>query len=352
MGMAITVLQVVSQRFLLSGRSDPVTTSSEVSANVVLLLILGTGLLMTLQLRRVRALNVELQRERDYHVALLESLNDHIVITDATGQLIGNNANAARLHREVKTGTSFDTWAADHQLHTPDFLRLLETDEIPLYRALQGEVVDGLLIGVKSGEEEHLMSCRGSAIRGDDNRIIGAIVAMNDVTTQERTSRALQASYKQYEDVVSAINEGLILMDTAGRVTFMNARASELIGLVAEDAPQTIQDVASRLTLQGPYSDPEVLKSHPYYQVLAGHTSVGESTSEVTRRDGVTLWLHTRVQGIYHDQQLTGTLCVLNDLTDRVQLREQLQRQAAYSPLTNLPDPPAVRPAGHITDCP
>ncbi|MFW8628286.1 EAL domain-containing protein [Deinococcus sp. ME38] len=347
MGLAITVLQVVSQQFLANESSGSVTSASDVYANVIFLLVLGAGLLLTFQLRRVRALNLilkdqslELRRERDYHLALLESLNDHIVITDAAGQLIGSNESAARLHAQVKTGTFADTWAADHQLYSPDFSRLLKTDEIPLYRALQGHAVDGLLIGVKSGNDQLLMSCRGSAIRDDDNHIVGAIVAMNDVTTRERTAEALQESYRQYSDVIDNINEGLILTDTRGRITLMNTRARELLGLSATSAPRTLQELTQAVVLRGLYGDPEALLSHPYSQVLAGQTSVGEDTSEIVRQDGASLWLHTRVQGIYQDQQLTGTLCVLNDLTDRIQLREQLQRQTLYSPLTNLPTRP------------
>ena len=130
LGLAITVLQIASQRLIAGGPNRVVASSADVTANVILLLLLSTGLLVTLQVRRVRSLNqalqqqaVELRRERDYHVALLESLNDHVVVTDAAGHLIGNNENAARLHTEVKTGTSVDSWAADHQLYAPDFSR-------------------------------------------------------------------------------------------------------------------------------------------------------------------------------------------------------------------------------------
>lgn len=344
LALAITALQLASQR-LIAGGSGRVIASADVTVNLTLLLLLSTGLLVTLQVRRVRSLNralrqqaVELRRERDYHVALLSSLNDHIVITDAAGHLIGNNENAARLHTQVKTGTSVDSWAADHQLYLPDFSRLLETGEIPLYRALQGDAVDGTLIGVKSGGEHLLMACRGSAIRDEDDRIIGAVVAMNDVTVREHTLAAIKDAARLQADVIGAINDGLVLTDPHGRITVMNARIRDLLGVGATSAPQTIEDLMRHVELQGPYGAQDARPSHPYYQVLAGHASVGESTSEVVRRDGTAVWLTNRVQGIYHDQRLTGVLCVISDLTDRVQLREQLQRQALYSPLTNLPN--------------
>jgi len=53
----------------------------------------------------------------------------------------------------------------------------------------------------------------------------------------------------RYEDVVGAINEGLILTDTAGRITFMNVRARELIGLTLETDLANVRDFVNLVTL-------------------------------------------------------------------------------------------------------
>ena len=55
-------------------------------------------------------------------------------------------------------------------------------------------------------------------------------LVLRDITAERAARVALQASEEQFRRVIDSINEGLLLLDPAGRITFANERLAQILG--------------------------------------------------------------------------------------------------------------------------
>ncbi|GGS25457.1 EAL domain-containing protein [Deinococcus knuensis] len=278
-----------------------------------------------------------LQRERDLHVALIESLNDQVVICDAAGQLVGHNEKAAHLHDRNPTGTFPDDWAQTYGLHTTNFSRFLRLQEIPLYRALQGEQVRDTLIGVQTGQTRRVVTCNANPIRAADGTVIGAVVAMNDVTDREQARQELERTAARHAEIINALDEGLLMLDPQGRILSFNDRISDLLGVNAATATH-FADLLTGSVVRDVNGRPLPAVSPNFQRMLSGQASVADSVVEIIRADGSSRWVRNHVQGIHQDQKLSSVLYTMVDITSQTQLNSELQRVTRYAAVSGLPN--------------
>lgn len=90
--------------------------------------------------RLVETVNQQSQGEAAMH-AVLESLNDGLIVTDERGDLLHLNAAAGGLFPEVALGDRLPTWSERLSLFRPDDDRACAFEDLPFVRALNGETV-------------------------------------------------------------------------------------------------------------------------------------------------------------------------------------------------------------------
>jgi PAS domain S-box-containing protein len=101
---------------------------------------------------------------------------------------------------EAEMVEAFDLYAADGT--TP-----LRTEDIPLVRARHGEVVtDAVLTARRHDGEVVYLRCNAAPLRGEDDEIVGAVVLVQDVTTEHA---AQQEQDELRERLVVTINHEL-----------------------------------------------------------------------------------------------------------------------------------------------
>jgi signal transduction histidine kinase len=125
--------------------------------------------------------------------ALLETIDVGIAACDADGRLTLVNEAARRF-----TGTSEDAgvgsadWARTYSLLDEDGVRLLPVPEIPLFRALtEGSVHGQVMVIAPADRPAVTVRCDGQAMRDSTGRLLGAVVAMKDVTEARAQAREL-----------------------------------------------------------------------------------------------------------------------------------------------------------------
>jgi diguanylate cyclase (GGDEF)-like protein/PAS domain S-box-containing protein len=133
-------------------------------------------------------------------VAVLGHLSDGIVTCDADGYLTLFNGTTRRLHGDDVTRIPPEQWAAHYHLYRSDGVTPMPLEEIPLWRALQGEiVVDAELVIAPPGAPARVVLCGGEAIYDDDGRKLGAAVAMRDVTEAREVSAVVRQQLRSLE---------------------------------------------------------------------------------------------------------------------------------------------------------
>ena len=145
----------------------------------------------------------------EFNDALLAHLQEGIVACDADGVLQLFNDAAKRFHGLPAEPLPPERWAEHYDLYRPDGERMTR-EEVPLFRALSGEVVRDveMVIAPRTGPRRILVA-NGSAIHGADGELLGAVVAMHDVTAlkaaeAERTQAAVERAAREAAEVASA----------------------------------------------------------------------------------------------------------------------------------------------------
>ncbi|THF87016.1 EAL domain-containing protein [Deinococcus sp. KSM4-11] len=345
-GLLIGGVQHTMLRFLPDSAAAPLAPLSPIglATAAIILVVVAAALYSDVQLRRSHTLDrlaqertADLARERDLHVALLESLNDQVIVCDADGQLVGHNDGATRLHGRTPLATLAPDWAREYGLYTPDFARHLDLLDVPLYRALSGEAVRDAVIGVETGGVRRVMTCNANPIRDAQGQRIGAVVAMNDVTEREQARAELRRTAARHAEIINTLDEGLLLLDLNGAILTVNARTLDLLHWTGPP-PGSLDELTGTVSSRSAQGFALGVRAESFMQIMQGATTVTETITEITRRDSSVVWLRSRAQGLFQDGQLTGILYVLADVTDRQELREELHRLSRFEALTNLPN--------------
>ncbi|MDF1504373.1 PAS domain S-box protein [Roseisolibacter sp. H3M3-2] len=155
---------------------------------------------VTVDVTERRAAEGALERERAFLAATLESLSDGVVACDAEGRLTLFNRASREFHGLAPDeDLSAAGWAGRYSLRRADGATPLPTEEIPLVRAFVGEDVrEAEFVIAPADRPARRLRSNGQAIRGPDGAMLGAVVAMRDVTEHDRAEAALRASEARF----------------------------------------------------------------------------------------------------------------------------------------------------------
>jgi len=154
-----------------------------------------------------------LERHQRFLEAVLENVHSAIIACDARGILTLFNRAAREYHGLPQEPLPASQWAEHYDLYHPDGKTLMRMEEVPLFRALQGERVDNVELMVLSANgPARTFVASGQPLIGRDGLSYGAVVAMHDITER-----------KQAEEELKRVNETL-----ERRAVQLRALASEL----------------------------------------------------------------------------------------------------------------------------
>ena len=133
----------------------------------------------------------ELRRKEQFLQVLLDTLEEGIVACDDEGRITVFNPAARRLHGLSEDSEPIGSIPTDQGLRRADGSPM-EPRENPLIRAMSGEQLRDVAIVLESESgEQRLVSVNGQSLVGDAGWMLGAVVAMHDVTEQKLNEERL-----------------------------------------------------------------------------------------------------------------------------------------------------------------
>ncbi|GAA2650945.1 sensor histidine kinase [Paractinoplanes durhamensis] len=154
------------------------------------------------QARAMAELAVERERSKKFIATVLETIDVGIAACDQHGRLTVFNRAAREWHGVADTpDLTPDRLAEHYSLYDALGRRRLTAEEIPLIRALhEGEIHDAEMM-IKKPDQPHVdLSCTARRLHGEDGRVVGAVVAMNNVTVDREHRRAIEAAHRELAD--------------------------------------------------------------------------------------------------------------------------------------------------------
>ena len=188
--------------------------------------------------------------------ALLQHTPVAMAVTDREGRLTMFSPALEELLGRPYRHLHEDQWVEAYQLYADDGVTQMGTRDVPLARALRGEVVtDAVMVSVREDGTRVHIRVSASPLRDDDDSVIGAVALVQDVTA-ERTAHLTQEHLRR--QLVETINHEIrtplskvighaeLLQDQREEMSELQLRSVDAIAAGAADL-FSLADVVSGL---------------------------------------------------------------------------------------------------------
>jgi rsbT co-antagonist protein RsbR len=147
------------------------------------------------QARRLETLVAELEEQTRVLTATLSNIADGVAVTNEHGEFTHFNPAAEDILGVGKTDSTPDQWTSTYGLFRPDMTTVLPPSEVPLARALAGEIVDKVELFVRNARRPHGVWLDVSArpIRDETGKLNGAVAVFRDVGERKEWERQIEA---------------------------------------------------------------------------------------------------------------------------------------------------------------
>ncbi|MBD1880058.1 PAS domain S-box protein [Coleofasciculus sp. FACHB-T130] len=277
-----------------------------------------TALVVSRDISDLKRAEAALQKEREFLKVLLDNVEAGIVACDANGVLTLFNQASRAFHGLPEQPLPAEQWAEYYDLYLSDGKTPMKREDIPLFRALQGEHVRDveMVIAPNSGKFRTLLAS-GQAFFDSQGTKLGAVVAMHDITERKRVEEALRESEERLQAIVDNSTALIYLTDTQHRILLINRRCEDLFDLNKEQTiGKSLYDIWSNAIADA------FVKNNQ--KVLAAQIPI--EIEEVAPHDDE---LHTYISikfPLYDASGVVYAVCgISTDITERKQIEEHIR---------------------------
>ncbi len=159
---------------------------------------------------------------------------------------------------------------------------------------------------------------------GEFAGFIGSLVDMSDL---EESARALWESEERYRSVISALQEGIVMLDADGRAAACNASAERILGLTAKEMMgRTAMDPRWGIIRED--GTPFPVAELPTELTMRTGAPCSNVVMGVHRPDGTLCWISVNSQPLQApgEDRPQGVVASFTDITERRRLEEQFRQ--------------------------
>jgi PAS domain S-box-containing protein len=254
-------------------------------------------------------------QQRTLHLeAVLQSIDDGVVVCDEEGRFLVFNQAAERIVGTGATPLPPEAWTGHYGIFDPQTMQPLATEALPMVRAMQGEAIKtDVFIRNPNIPDGVLINVAAHPLRTSDERNRGGVVIFRDVTRQ-----------KAREDLLHLLSEAVeqspniaLITDPNGDIQYVNRRFEEITGYRAEEVHGTKSASLGR--------NNEAVEREVWETLKAGNEWRGEFHNY--RKDGTDYWESAAIRPIRNQRgDVTHYLKVAQDVTERRRMEQALEK--------------------------
>jgi PAS domain S-box-containing protein len=289
------------------------------------------GMIVVRDITDSETMRQRLDAQEGFQNGMLEQLCDHIVACDAEGRLqVVNEAQ----YGPAKPDMGPLDWPEYFRLRAADGRTPLAPAEVPLFRALHGEVVADVELTAAlpdHGIRRFVASAR--PIKDAAGRTLGALATGIDITDRRETEARLRASEERYRSVVESVEDIVFQTDLKGRWTFLNESWARWSGI-------PVQDGLGRPAYGLVHPEDRATHARAFAPLVAGEVDSVNLRHRYLTAEGVTRWAEVRAT-LARDAagRPHGIAGVIEDVTERHRTKQyEAAEQAVVDVLARADD--------------
>jgi two-component system sporulation sensor kinase A len=166
--------------------------------------------------------------------------------------------------------------------------------------------------------EPRIVQVSSSPLMEEKGKFTGSLAIVMDVTERKRIEEALIESEERFRKIFENANDGLIYLDTSGRIVDVNEKAVKTFGGSKEEL------LGKHFIRVGVFSLRDLPKLLSVFaRILRGKE--GYTSLRIKNKKGEELYLECSSSIIKVDDKLVGILVIARDITERKKMEEKLR---------------------------
>lgn len=260
--------------------------------------------------------------------AIFEAAPAMIALFDAQGTMTQLNRLSKELAGSERGGESLAEVPDAYQLSTLAGERV-PVEELPVTRALRGEVISGLeLIMHNPPDPERFLVIGAAPVYNAAGQVEGAVSVTHDVTPLRQAEREAAEQASRLQATFDTITDSLMVLDTQGRIVGMNEtfRAQVERGYPPGYLSLGLAERARQTRLFNEQDQPLTLAEWPQSRVLAGEVL---TSADILMHAPDGSEMHFNVSGApIRDagRRIMGAVLLYRDVTERRLLEQRTHR--------------------------
>ena len=260
---------------------------------------------------------------------VVDSVGDGLILANPQGEFVMFNQAAERMFGSLTNDRSWEEWSRTYGLYLPDQQTLFRDRDLPLSRAIRGEIATDVEVFVRRDATSPglWVSISGFPVRDTHQEITGGVITCRDITEAKRdevvrkqAESALRQSEERYRYLAELIPQLVWIADPQGVLLDVNERWLEFTGM-------TLEQVQSQGWAAIVHPDDRDNLAQCWTAAQQGNTPY-QAEGRLRRVDGVYQWHLHQAMPLKDDQGQTirwfGTATNIHDLKQIQAERTQL----------------------------
>ncbi|UCD16694.1 MAG: SpoIIE family protein phosphatase [Candidatus Zixiibacteriota bacterium] len=179
-----------------------------------------------------------LQKKIDILETLLSVIPDAVIVADLEGRFLLFNPAAERILGIGAEHLNPEDWTAAYGCYLPDKITPFPPHQLPLFRAIQGEKVDDVLIYIKNEQKPSgvWISVSGKPLLDEDGAIQGGMVIFRDATKRKLAEERFHSASSCLAVLIENQQSGILIENEAGRIVSINQAFCDLFNILLPPA--------------------------------------------------------------------------------------------------------------------